>query len=362
MKKTVICLLTLIIILSCTPKPNASPDLISDYKLKFSRNGKLERMKVGLFGMGYTTDGKYIYAVNGTAMDFLIKSGVPTWKVDNYGEVSGSGNTSGIASTYSTKNIYRYNVETDKWSINPIQLKPKTFCYAEYVNGEIYVFNGYDRIYFNDRMNRVVNKNVEVFDLYSGEIIYLENNPYPTFYSGSAVWNNKIYVFGGTVKDGLFSNKLHVYDTYHDEWTRLADMPESKQTRGEIIDGILYVFGGYNGTVSRNIHAYDIANDIWDYIGDMPRGVSAHATTRHGDFIWLVGDYYNLCQVAVFNAKAHDFHIIKSNMHGRRHAGAEIIGNKLYVFGGNRESSGSFLSSIQVADISEIEKLLSSTE
>ena len=45
-------------------------------------------------------------------------------------------------------------------------------------------------------------------------------------------------------------------------------------------------------------------------------------------------------------------------MYGRRHAAAEIVNNKLYVYGGNRASGGSFLSSMQVADIKEIENQL----
>ena len=359
MKKTAIYLLTLIIILSCATKPNASPETISDYKLKFSRTGKLERMKTGLFGMGYTTDGKYIYAVNGAAMEGFIRSGIPKYSVNIYGDVSGGEVGNRVTSSHSTKNIYRYNVETDKWSIMPNKLKAKRYSSAEYLDGELYVFNGCDFIFFNDRMNRVVNKNFEVFDLYTGKVSYLSKNPYPAYYSGSAVWNDKIYVFGGSHREGSTSNKLLVYNTYRDEWLRLADMPESKATRGEIVDGILYVFGGYNGKVLRKIHAYDIANDYWEYVGNMPRGVSAHAITKHGDFIWLIGDYYNLSQVAVYNTKINEFHRIKSNMYGRRHAGAEIIGNKLYVFGGNRESTGSFLSSIQVADITELENLLS---
>ena len=150
-----------------------------------------------------------------------------------------------------------------------------------------------------------------------------------------------------------------MYDPAKDIWNELADMPEYKQTRGEIVNGILYVFGGFNGHSLNTGHAYDIANDTWYYLGEMPISIYANAITKHGDFIWLVGDYQKLYTVAVFNTKTGGFHIIKSNMSGRRHAGAEVIGNKLYVFGGNRESFGSFLSSILSADISEIEKLLS---
>ena len=36
---------------------------------------------------------------------------------------------------------------------------------------------------------------------------------------------------------------------------------EAKETSGRIIDGVLYVFGGYNGSESKRIDAYDIQNN-----------------------------------------------------------------------------------------------------
>jgi len=352
MKRLNIFILSALLLFSCTTKPNISTDPISEYKLTFGRTGKLERMKKGLYGLGCTSDGKHLYAINGTSAGLLLGTGILR---RNDGPYEPRIRTNLII----TKDIARYDPSIDKWSINPVRLKPKTFCNAEFVNGEIYIFNGYDRIYYNNHINRVPNKNLEVLDLYTGMISNASSNPAPAWYAGSATWINKIYVFGGSRAEGAFSNKLTVYDMYRDEWTKLADMPESMQTRGEIVNGILYIFGGYNGVSQRSIYTYDIQQDTWDHIGYMPSSLSAHAITKHGDFIWLIGDYYNLSQVSVYSTKTREYHIIKSNMHGRRHAGAEIIGNKLYVFGGNRESSGSFLSSIQVADISEIEELLS---
>ena len=337
-----------IILFSCVTKPSTSPDPISSYKLVFSKVGKLKQMNMGIYGMGYTSDGEYLYVVNG----------------------SGKG---AFGNEISASNVLmRYNVSADKWSVNPITLKPKRYNSAEYVEDKIYIFNGYDTIFGIGgpyrrrdtsirRRNtpiKIVNENVEVFDIDAGTVTYLSKNPFPAYYSGSAVWNDKIYVFGGATSGNLFSNKLLMYDPEKDLWTKLTDMPEYKQVRGEIVNGVLYIFGGFNGLSLNAGHAYDIANDTWYYLGEMPISISANAITKHGDFIWLVGDYQKLNTVAVFNTKTGEFHVIKSNMSGRRHAGAEIIGYKLYVFGGNRQSSGSFLSSIQSADISEIEKLL----
>jgi len=327
MKKT-FTLLVLLMCLSCSQVQHVPPDLLSYYNLQFS---ELETMKIGRFGMGYTTDGKYLYAVYGRSSD----------------------------PNYVTKSI-RYSIADDKWSIFPNNSTTKRYVSAEYINNKIYVFNG-------NSQDNSINKKVEVIDPLTGEINYLNDNPSPVSYSGTAVWKDKIYVFGGSIPqrrsiEVSYSNQMYLFDPINDDWTLLGVIPEHKQTRGEIVDGILYVFGGYNGHSSSQIDAYDIANDLWYYLGDMPLGISANAITSHGDFIYIVGDYNKLSSVAVFNTKTLEFYNIKSNMLGRRHAGAEVIGNKLYVYGGNRTPTGNILSSIQVADISEIENLLSGIE
>jgi len=347
MKKIFMLFYILFFIVSCTIPPNTSIDSISDYRLKFK---KLKQMKKGVYGMGSATDGKYIYSVNGSVMGSFIKSGIPLYRINQYGDVTGGGGKL-RAHIGESKRIYRYDTRENKWSVNPAEFRPKTFLCAEYIDGELYIFNGHERIFIDDRFKRIANKNLEIFDVNTGKVSYGTNNPYAAWYSGSTAWNNKIYVFGGSIKEGVFSDKLLVYDPYYDEWTHLTDLPKKMQTRGEIINGNLYIFGGYNGIAYRDIYKYNISEDEWSHLGYMPRSLSSTAIAKHGDYIWLVGDYINLSRVAVFNVKTNEFHILKSNMKGRRHAGAEIIDNKLYVYGGNRESSGSFLSSIQVADL-----------
>ena len=196
---------------------------------------------------------------------------------------------------------------------------------------------------------------MEIFDTKTTKISDLENNPHPAYHAWSSTWENKIYVFGGSNSKSLISNYLLVFDPIKDDWFRLADIPIHVQTRGKIVNGVLFTFGGHigNSRKSKEIHSYNIANDKWKYIGDMPNGLSANAICGNGNLIWLIGDYSNLSRVSVFNTKTNEIIKIKTNLLGRRYAGAEIIENKLYVFGGARDSHNSFLSSIQVADISE---------
>jgi hypothetical protein len=139
------------------------------------------------------------------------------------------------------------------------------------------------------------------------------------------------------------------------DWVRLPDMPEGKQTSGRIVDGKLYVFGGYNGSVSSRIDVYDIQNSLWSFVGNLPNGISAHATTVSGKYIWLVGSYDNLQSLGVFNTVTSVFSPLTNNMIGRRHAGSIAVNNDLFIFGGNQDSlSASALNSLEFADISNI--------
>lgn len=324
MKKAINTLVVLLLFTnSCTLVEKPSPAALSPYSVSFSRLNDLAAMKRGRYGMGYTTDGTYLYAVNGSSK-----------------------------LTFYATDVWRYDIASDEWSVLTDGLTPKRYVSAEYVAGKIYVLGGYGP-------SGEINPQVEVIDPFTGSINHTARNPSPVSFPGSAVWKDKIYVFGGTIFDENYFNRLYVFDPIRVVWKQLPGMPEYKHAPGEIVDGVLYVFGGYNGQVSARIDAYDIVTNNWSYLGDMPVGISANAITKHGKFIWLVGSYNKLSQLAVFNTETREFNLVKSNLFGRRHAAAEVVDDKLYVFGGTRASRDSFLSSIQVADITAIEGQLS---
>ncbi len=242
----------------------------------------------------------------------------------------------------------RYDVMGNSWFEFITGLIPRRYNSTEYISSQnkLYIFNG------NTYTGSTYTDTVEIVGITTGELTYSASNPYPVEYAGSAVWNGKIYIFGGS-NSGLYSNRLYEFDPTTFEWTRLPDMPEAKQTSGRIVDGKIYVFGGYNGTVSTRIDVYDIQKGTWTLLGHMPIGISAHATTVSGKYIWLVGAYNNLQSIAIFNIETSVFSQLTSNMTGRRHAGAIAVDNNLYTFGGNQTSSSiSALNSLEYADIS----------
>lgn len=286
------------------------------YDLQFS---SLSDMIDARYGLGYTSDGDNIYAVCG---------GLSTHP-------------------YKSTRIEKYNIATNAWEYAS-GLIPKKYCNAEYVPGldKIYVFNGetYSGTSYTDT--------IEIIDPTEGTLSYKTSNPYPVEYAGSAVWNKKIYVFGGSNGDG-YSKRFYEYNPLTDSWVRLPDMAEAKQTNGEIVNGVLYVIGGYNGTQSNRIDAYDIQTATWTYLATLEVSISAHAVTRSGTLIWIVGSYDNINFIAVYDTESNEFIQLSSNMTGRRHCGAVVHEQNLYIFGGNQTSSAlTSLSSLEMADIS----------
>jgi hypothetical protein len=247
-----------------------------------------------------------------------------------------------------TTQIEKYNIATNTWSAFSNTNLPLRYSSAEVVDDNLYVFNG-------GQSNTTYNDKMEVINLTTGVVSYSTVNPSPVRSAGSSVWNGKIYSFGGSGSSG-YSAKLYVFDPVVQTWTELADMPQAKETKGEIINGKLYVIGGFNSAMpsySTSIDCYDIQTNTWSHLIDIPNVNSASSTSAYQNKIWIIGDYTNLTFVGYYDVLTNQFVSIQSNIIGRRHAGAVALNNNLYAFGGNQTSfSNSCLNSLQVANIS----------
>jgi len=291
----------------------------SSPELQFS---SLSEMHIARFGFGYTDNGSSIYAVSGGRSVNLVFT-----------------------------SLEKYTIATNTWEYVS-GLLPRMLGSAEYVSGtgKIYVFNGrktYSPHYYTDT--------VEIIDDVSGTISYSASNPYPVEEVGSAVWDSKIYVFGGS-NDNEYSKRLYEYNPITDTWVQLQDMPEAKETKGTIVDGVLYVFGGRSEMGSSDrIDAYNIQNASWTSLGTMPIEISQYAVTKSGLLIWIVGSAQDGNLIAVYNTESNQFMQVSSNMTRRKAGGAAIIGQNLYVFGGTYLSllgGWNNLNNLDVADIS----------
>lgn len=135
----------------------------SSFKLDFKNVAKLP------YPLSYhaiTTDREAVYVIGGTSQ----------WNI--------------------LKQALKYSPATNSWSLLSNKILPTFQSSAGYIEstGKIYVIGGMTSV-----KNHTIFEKVETIDVKTGEVKILPvKNPMPATYAGSAVWNNKMYIFGGS--------------------------------------------------------------------------------------------------------------------------------------------------------------------
>ena len=157
--------------------------------------------------------------------------------------------------------------------------------------------------------------------------------------AGSALYEGKIYMIAGT-GDGVYSNRVDIYDIATNTWSTGADHPILAQTEAVVHGDKIYTMGGFDGSVRNEIYTYDIANDTWTALGTMPYPTSAHKLVTHNDYIYSTGDYADLNRLMRYSINDATWVEYESNFIGRRHSSTVIAEDKLYIIAGNSNENG----------------------
>ena len=246
-----------------------------------------------------------------------------------------------------SSDIQIYDSRAETWIEAPLKEVPR------FINGSAIYLENHDCIMLAggvtpfgrslklmDKMYAVYPKSLEVREL--GPL------PAPARKMGVAYANEKVYMFGGSTftwrsEQGRqyyrFSKKLYEYDLFSGVVKELSDMPFGMETQGGIVDGNLYVFGGFDGTQRSTVYKYDLAANEWNKLPNMEKTVSDPALIQYKHYFILVGDYTQSNQLIVYDTKNEQARYFKTNIQGRR-LGASILGNDLHVYGGLDTNQG----------------------
>ena len=273
-------------------------------------------------------DGKYIYSINGYAQ---FDEGV-------------------------RPDIFKFDPQKGQWTLLTKKAGYKMQASAVYfpADDHIYVFGGLDA------GAHMIFQGVQRIDVKTGEVEGLNvHNPMAGYLSCAVGWDNKIYLFGGTEYNKHTTSALYCFDPATTEFKRLADMPESLETAGAVVNGVIYTFGGYDQFLqrqSKSVNAYDINTNSWKTVANLPQSTSATSVAVEGDLIFVAGSYDEETFLGVYNTRTNKFTQLKSNMEPRRAAGSAIINNTLYLYGGKtkpRQITGG-IKTVQAADLSSL--------
>ncbi|AUM66300.1 galactose oxidase [Brevibacillus laterosporus] len=124
------------------------------------------------------------------------------------------------------------------------------------------------------------------------ELVWVKKTSMPTgrSFSGSLVYNDKIYVYGGSTSSSQTS-AFEMYDPEKDQWLQLS----SASSRGHIplveSQGKFYSFGGYDYRDNEVdiVEEYDPLSNNWTRKTPMPTPRTNVGAITMGDFIYTFG-------------------------------------------------------------------------
>jgi hypothetical protein len=165
-----------------------------------------------------------------------------------------------------------YDPSTNTWENKTAVPTARILATANVVNGKIYVMGGYP--------------NGTLIDVYDPATDSWTTLPTPIEPFGpSEVYNNKIYVLGGT----------KIYDPNTDSWSFGAALPKSFSTSGSVErSGVtigfmapprMYVFFG----VPQGNQVYDPVTDSWMVGADVPTSRGGFSVAVVDDLIYVIG-------------------------------------------------------------------------
>ena len=231
--------------------------------------------------------------------------------------------------------IQLYDINTKEWQIKKAKTIKRAYhnviCYKDTV-----LIIGGKKMSKNKTRELLANQ-IEHLSLKDLSIKKDEVNPHQAVDFGSVLYDDKVLVFGGSIKQYengkvKFSDDIHFYDLKTGYWYLLSKMSKGKEVTGIVFEHKLYLFGGYNRKNLTEIESFNLKTAKWKKEGDLFRGMKKPAITKDEEFIYLQEDG----KITTFKPKtttlkqyAIDLNLKGSEMHYNE--------GMLYIIGGYHE-------------------------
>ncbi|MGD6933923.1 MAG: Kelch repeat-containing protein [Candidatus Bathyarchaeia archaeon] len=171
----------------------------------------------------------------------------------------------------------KYDPTSNQWTTKTSMPTPRASFATAVVEDRIYCIGGTTGL--NEGQVIVTGVN-EVYDPATDTWTSKTDMPTPRVGLTAAVFENKIYVFGGN------SNVTEVYDPATDTWTTKASMPVKPGLRmiwsctSAVVNGKVHVFGAFPYSASNQV--YDPTSDSWSFEAPIVQGYLLAAAVSIG--------------------------------------------------------------------------------
>ena len=238
------------------------------------------------------------------------------------------------ASGFLSKKMFIYDIATDTWTESLRKFTQRTGHRAHYYRGKVFVVGGkYNSI--NHKLEYTVPQ-IEIYDL-DKDTLYVDRvNPHQAVDPATFIYDDCLYMMGGTVQKNKFSSKVHMLDLKTGVWYDTGIIiPKERRDNAKcvLIGHVIYFFGG-QGTASKwKVRSYDLQSGEWNDLCDLKKEVSYPGVAANGNLTYIYED--GTLQIYNIKTRMVNVHYF---MHGVNKSELFYTDGKLYIVGGYQEN------------------------
>lgn len=186
--------------------------------------------------------------------------------------------------------IQSYNFTDKKWILEKDKVINRANFKAISFKDTVFLMGG--KMLSKKKSRELLSNQIELVSLKDLSIKKDKTNPHQAVDFGAVLYDDKIIVFGGSIKKHkngktIYSDDIHLYDLNTGLWYLLAKMPKAKEVSGVVFNDKLYFFGGFNKKELSDIESYNLKTGKWKKEGTLFRGMKKPAISKDKDFIYL---------------------------------------------------------------------------
>ncbi len=189
-----------------------------------------------------------------------------------------------------------YAQQTGAWKERADIPEPQLGCASAVVGNELHVLGGASVVENKTGDHFVFGASAahQVYNPATNKWRKAAPIPVKSGWPAVAVYNGKIYLFGGEEKsiDTLESDRAFVYDPAKDAWKEIARLPKPRSyAAARAVEDSIYIFGArtlHSDTVDPSTYRYDPAKNTYTRLGDMPEGARFITQAAYNGKIYCV--------------------------------------------------------------------------
>lgn len=163
--------------------------------------------------------------------------------------------------------------------------------------------------------------------------------------------NGLIYVFSGY--NAGYENRVQIYNPVADSWAYGTPAPTSRMNvSSAVVDGKIYVIGGRdsNGNLTTAVEVYDPVTDSWATRASLPKTCEESSASAIEDKIYVVGGCFGTAvnTVEIYDSASDSWSSGTPMNHKRFALSTVVVDGKLYAIGGYND--GEALNTLEVYD------------